>query len=320
MHNYIHHDPEFKELILIVADKLKIDPYLIEKDYWIMHTLYGLNVQGIKFELKGGTSLSKGYRIIDRFSEDIDIHIKTNFGLQTEGNEDNDKVRSNRKAFYDKLKEAISIDGIVDLITDKNFDDTKYRSGGIRLQYKSFTTSIEGVKEGILLEAGFDQVAPNKPVNISSWILDYVKSLEGEFNYIDNTAIGVLCYLPEYTFVEKIQTIISKHRKEVKNIESGNTDEQVNFMRQYYDVYCLLKYESVINFIGTEQYKEHKQKRIKGADAAMNLAIHPALKLDNQTIYETYKDRYQKSSNLYYKGQPDFDEIITSLRGNMHKL
>ena len=37
MHNYIHHDPEFKELILIVADKLKIDPYLIEKDYWIMH-------------------------------------------------------------------------------------------------------------------------------------------------------------------------------------------------------------------------------------------------------------------------------------------
>ena len=176
------------------------------------------------------------------------------------------------------------------------------------------------MKEGILLEAGFDQVAPNKPVNISSWILDYVKSLEGEFNYIDNTAIGVLCYLPEYTFVEKIQTIISKHRKEVKNIESGNTDEQVNFMRQYYDVYCLLKYESVINFIGTEQYKEHKQKRIKGADAAMNLAIHPALKLDNQTIYETYKDRYQKSSNLYYKGQPDFDEIISSLREHMHKL
>ena len=58
MHNYIHHDQEFKELISIVADKLKIDPYLVEKDYWIMHTLYGLNVQGIEFELKGGTSLS----------------------------------------------------------------------------------------------------------------------------------------------------------------------------------------------------------------------------------------------------------------------
>jgi predicted nucleotidyltransferase component of viral defense system len=75
MRNYIHNDPEFKELILIVADKLKIEPYLIEKDYWIMHTLYGLNVQGIEFELKGGTSLSKGYGIIDRFSEDIDLTI-----------------------------------------------------------------------------------------------------------------------------------------------------------------------------------------------------------------------------------------------------
>jgi len=63
MRNYIHNDPEFEELILIVADKLKIDPYLIEKDYWIMHTLYGLNVQGIEFELKGGTSLSKGYGV-----------------------------------------------------------------------------------------------------------------------------------------------------------------------------------------------------------------------------------------------------------------
>lgn len=320
MHNYIHHDQEFKELISIVADKLKIDPYLVEKDYWIMHTLYGLNVQGIEFELKGGTSLSKGYGIIDRFSEDIDIHIKTNFGLQIEGNEDSDKVRSNRKAFYNKLKETISIDGIVDVIRDENFDDTKYRSGGIRLQYKSFAPTIEGVKEGILLEAGFDQVAPNKPVTISSWILDHVKSLEGEFNYIDNSATGVLCYLPEYTFVEKIQTIISKHRKEVKNIESGNKNEQVNFMRQYYDVHCLLKCESVIQFIGTEQYKEHKNKRIKGADAVIDLSMHPALRLDDQTIYDRYKERYQKSSNLYYKGQPDFDEIIASLREHMYKL
>jgi len=40
-----------------------------------MHVLYGLKQQGFQFELKGGTSLSKGYGIIHRFSEDIDIHI-----------------------------------------------------------------------------------------------------------------------------------------------------------------------------------------------------------------------------------------------------
>jgi hypothetical protein len=40
-----------------------------------MHSLYGLQKLGLTFELKGGTSLSKGFKIIDRFSEDIDIHI-----------------------------------------------------------------------------------------------------------------------------------------------------------------------------------------------------------------------------------------------------
>lgn len=44
-----------------------------------MHALYPLQQQGIEFELKRGTSLSKGYDLIHRFSEDIDIHIRTNF-------------------------------------------------------------------------------------------------------------------------------------------------------------------------------------------------------------------------------------------------
>jgi hypothetical protein len=320
MRKYIHNDPEFEELILIVADKLKIDPYLIEKDYWIMHTLYGLNVQGIEFELKGGTSLSKGYGIIDRFSEDIDIHIKTNFGLQIEGKEDDEKVRNDRKAFYDKLKDEIKIDGIIGAERDINFDDVKFRSGGIRLNYKSISPKIEGVKEGILLEAGFDQVAPNKPVSISSWILDHVKKIEGEFNYIDNTAKGVLCYLPEYTFVKKVQTIISKHRKEIQKLKAGSTDDQVNFMRQYYDVYCLLNNKSVIEFIGSEKYKEHKKKRIKGADATIDLKNHPALTLEDENIFNSFKERYQKSSNLYYKGQPDFDDIMARIRAHIHLL
>src|SRR5436190_15605964 len=52
-----------------------IDPALVEKDYWIMQGLYGLQKLGMKIELKGGTSLSKGLQIIHRFSEDIDIGL-----------------------------------------------------------------------------------------------------------------------------------------------------------------------------------------------------------------------------------------------------
>ncbi len=66
MPDFIHNDPEFKELLAIVSEKKRIVPTLVEKDYWIMHTLYGLKQQGIEFELKGGTSLSKGFGLIHR--------------------------------------------------------------------------------------------------------------------------------------------------------------------------------------------------------------------------------------------------------------
>jgi predicted nucleotidyltransferase component of viral defense system len=71
--DYLHNHPEFSDLIRIVAREKGIAPALVEKDYWIMHCLYGLQQFGLQFELKGGTSLSKGWKIINRFSEDIDI-------------------------------------------------------------------------------------------------------------------------------------------------------------------------------------------------------------------------------------------------------
>jgi hypothetical protein len=73
--DYLHNHAQFSDLIRIVGREISIDPALVEKDYWIMHCLYGLQKMGLKFELKGGTSLSKGFQIIDRFSEDIDIRI-----------------------------------------------------------------------------------------------------------------------------------------------------------------------------------------------------------------------------------------------------
>ena len=73
---YLHDHRDFTDLLRILSDEMQIAAPLIEKDYWIMHALYGLTQLGLEFELKGGTSLSKGFDIIDRFSEDIDIHIK----------------------------------------------------------------------------------------------------------------------------------------------------------------------------------------------------------------------------------------------------
>ena len=79
--DYLHNHKDFAALIRIVASEKRIDPALVEKDYWIMHGLYGLQQLGLTFELKGRTSLSKGFKIIDRFSEDLDVQINPSAGM-----------------------------------------------------------------------------------------------------------------------------------------------------------------------------------------------------------------------------------------------
>lgn len=64
----LHDHPDFEGLLSLVASERGMDPVLVEKDYWIMHCLWGLQQQGFHFELKGGTSLSKGFGVIHRFS------------------------------------------------------------------------------------------------------------------------------------------------------------------------------------------------------------------------------------------------------------
>jgi predicted nucleotidyltransferase component of viral defense system len=102
---YLHERSDFADLIRIVADERSLLPALIEKDYWIMHCLYGLAAQSFTFELKGGTSLSKGFGIIQRFSEDIDIRIDPEcapFEVFTGANQTK-KTRhiESRQQFYD---------------------------------------------------------------------------------------------------------------------------------------------------------------------------------------------------------------------------
>jgi len=100
--NYLHQHKDFADLLRIIEDETGIQAGLIEKDYWIMHVLHGLKTQGFEFKLKGGTSLSKGYKIIDRFSEDIDIYIKPPADRQVNENPKNSKSKSvqSRKGFY----------------------------------------------------------------------------------------------------------------------------------------------------------------------------------------------------------------------------
>jgi hypothetical protein len=315
--NYLHDHKEFENLLKILEEETGIIPQLIEKDYWIMHVLNGLKKQGFEFELKGGTSLSKGYKIIDRFSEDIDIHIKPGPEINVETNPDKTKAShvQSRKKYYDYLANIIKIDGIVSVERDGAFDNTRtYNSGGIRLLYPRVTSPIDDMKDGILLELGFDTVTPNTPLTISSWAFDKAYGTNG-IEIIDNRAIDILCYSPCYTFVEKLQTTVTKFRRER---ETGK--ELPNLMRQYYDLFSLLGIEEVKSFIGTEEYNAHKKARLSNKDLEVPLQENEAFLLSDVDLRARFIQRYKNTSKLYYKGQPEFESLLMRIQEHLERF
>ena len=304
---YLHNHHEFNDLVRIVADEMGIPAVLVEKDYWIMHCLYDLQKQDMTFYMKGGTSLSKGYKIINRFSEDIDILIEPpcHMNVPLGKNQDKESHRLSRKRYYDWLAKELNIEGVLGVERDTAFDDEKYRSGGVRINYPTSLDINKDLKSGILLEVGFDKVAPNQPLDISSWAYDYAFQ---KIALIDNRAKDVPCYHPGYTFVEKLQTISTKFRKQEA---TGEFSE--NFMRHYYDLYHLLGTKDVREFIKTDSYHKHKYDRFRSGDN-LNIAENPAFNFKKRKALSLYKAQYEQSKTLYYKDKPSFEVILNRIQ------
>ena len=315
MSEYLHNHPEFKELLRTVEHEKSIESSLIEKDYWIMHVLYGLQKGGFDFELKGGTSLFKGYGIIHRFSEDIDVRINPPSAMNVMAGKNHNKPQhcESRKQYYDWLSENIKIDGIENIKRDTGFDNEQYTSAGIRLHYKDAFPVAGGLKEGVLLEVGFDDVTPNNSLTISSWALDFAQ--KNDMDVVDNKAHGVKCCHPGFTFVEKLQTIATKFRQQQ---ETGKMP--ANFIRHYYDVACLLENDTVQEFIGSDDYKEHKKKRFPAKDQEVPLSEQEAFLLNDSEIRDQFEKEYEKTSALYYQGQISLDDIMKKISENLDRL
>lgn len=127
---------------------------------------------------------------VHRFSEDIDILIHPSGNLPTGKHQNKAAHVDARRVFYDGLLSQLLIPGFDRAERDTAFDDVRMRSAGIRLHYPSTHALPDGVKAGILLEADFDQVAPNQPRLISSWAYDRAAA-SGLKGLVDNRAIDV---------------------------------------------------------------------------------------------------------------------------------
>lgn len=120
--------------------------------------------------------------------------------------------------------------------------------------------------------------------------------------------------MPEYTFVEKLQTISTKYRQ----YKEGRGFPK-NFLRHYYDFYCLLDCPSVLEFIKTATYHARKKERFPKAD---NLIItqNPAFVFSNSEDRKLFESEYQKVASLYYQGQPSFGHLLNCISQHVSAL
>ena len=102
-------------------------PFAVEKDWWVVHTLaviYNMDCAG-SLVFKGGTSLSKGWNLIQRFSEDIDLALDREY-LGFSGELENADVRRLRRKSYEYLTEKFNPE-LQKKLTEVGFTNVKIK-------------------------------------------------------------------------------------------------------------------------------------------------------------------------------------------------
>lgn len=313
---FLHAHAEFPQLLAIVARNRDLAPQQVEKDYWLMHCLYGLTRCGIDFDMKGGTSLSKGYGIIERFSEDIYLRVTPPADLPIKTGQTRPGHVAKRQAFFDQLQGQIQIPGIEAVQVDPDFADEYMRHVGLRLIYPTVFEAMPSLKRGILLEIGFDDTEPNLPRTISSWAFDQAEAagLLPGVELMDNRAVEIRCYHPGFTFVEKLQAVSTKYR-----LERSGTGMPKNFLRHYYDLYALLAAPEVQAFIGTERYHLRKQERFRTQDN-LDIRTNEAFWLRDAAVFDAYEQEYWRIWEFFYGQPPTLRQILDRIAEHIDRL
>ena len=213
--SYPHEARDFADLVAVVAGRRRLAPALVEKDYWVTHVLWGLHRLGLEIWFKGGTSLSKGFGLIERFSEDLDLKVEPGNGSAL------DRVKSwksegtravkDRQAYFDALLHRLRIPGVV-VTPDPTFEDRSNRSAQFRVSYTG--THLSGLADVmrpfVLLEIGDARVTPYVQRDMTSFIHEELDELGQLHLFEDNRPKAVRCVHPLVTLIEKLDAL---HRR-----------------------------------------------------------------------------------------------------------
>ena len=214
--SFVHENAaEFADLIRIVAGERGLRRSIIEKDYWVTHTLWGLSATGLDVWFKGGTSLSKGFGLIERFSEDLDLMIErgtvTALPRVSNWKSEGTKAIAERKAFFEQLPKALAVPNCsVELELDTV--DKSWRSANLRLFYPRLLLDElpEAISGNVRLEVGSARVTPHVARDLTSWVHEKLVSAKRLAAFADNRAKAVCCVHPLVTLLEKLDAL---HRR-----------------------------------------------------------------------------------------------------------
>ena len=298
--SYLFQHPDFVDLINQTATRTKMPADFVEKDYWVTYVLYRLVSAGVNdFIFKGGTSLSKGWNLIDRFSEDSDL-------LFVPSSISKDRQRKRLST----VKKIVSeFDGI-------SHDQPNSESSGSyradRFNYDRRTASSTGLLlPYIKLEMGFrGGDSPQTTASIQSYLGKEITKVGGINGYADVQSFSVPVLDPKRTFVEKLFAIHSAHA-------NGQLEK---YVRHYYDVHKLLGEKAIQEFVGTSEYDELKRhvasvseqffKTVAPED--LDLKRSPAFLKTPELVAEIDRS-LTAQAGLYFSAIPSADEILSRL-------
>ena len=227
-----------KQTILLNTKKKVIFPlHIIEKDWWVVQTLRLVSQMDITEHIvfKGGTSLSKAWGLIDRFSEDIDLAINREFfGFS------GDISRTQVGKLKDVSSSYISCDFLFSL--QKAFDDNGFKAVKlyvvdkkapdddpvkIAVHYPTVAEYSAYLQPRVLLEIGSRSLI--EPATLCSFRSMIGQTFSG-LPFAD-ADVSIRCVNPERTFLEKLFLLHEEHQRPKEKIQIKGKS------RHFYDIY-----------------------------------------------------------------------------------
>lgn len=312
-----------------IAAENGMTPFAVEKDWWVSRTLEIIFQMSIAKHLvfKGGTSLSKAWKLINRFSEDIDLAIDKAFFEGYSGEISKSKISKLRKEaaiyttgiFFEELQEEFKAKGFNDLdfiVIDAEDSDQDPRV--IEIYYpNSIKSQSEYVLPRVQIEVSCRSLREPFTVKSFGGLVDEVYA-DKDFA---EPLFDVPTVNPERTCLEKLFLL---HEEFHRPAEKMRVDR---LSRHLYDIYHLTKAGIAEKAINDKELYEtivaHRYKFSRVGEVDYNLHSPKTLNpIPVEDKMEEWKADYAKMKEdmIYEENKPSFEDLINNLNELRTKL